>query len=295
MAIPLALAEFICGEHRFRPLPPRILLLGRQTLTFGVDDLLRLASKFDLSVNKSSIEIDSITTYAKQRPDAKFVTDTSFFNMLGVKIIDSIDQSDYEGSNIILDLNKEVPSELCGQFDFIFNGSVLDNVWDPPELMRNISRLLDVNGRVIHVETATPCAYSYSALSPSWYFDYYVMNRWQDSKIYLAAVPTWDDLLGSRWATMAFDPSAEAQPNAFTPSLGDHTGISIVLGEKGPNSTISTEFAQSHYRDELQWQEFMERVEPLRKSVRPVYLGEGGDGSPIASHRNAWLSCGWLG
>ena len=94
---------------------------------------------------------------------------------------------------------------------------------------------------------------------------------------------------------MAFDPSAEAQPNAFTPSLGDHTGISIVLGEKGPNSTISTEFAQSHYRDELQWQEFMERVEPLRKSVRPVYLGEGGDGSPIASHRNAWLSCGWLG
>lgn len=215
--------------------------------------------------------------------------------MLGVKHIDAIDQSDFEGANIILDLSRPVPPALHGQFDFIFNGSVLDNIWDPPELMRNMSRLAGNGARVIHVETATPSQFSYSALSPSWYFDYYVGNTWGDCKVYVAAVPNWDGLLGGPWAVMAFDPQAEAQPNAFTPGLGDHIGVSIVLAEKTPQATVDSRITQSHYRSEAEWHRFLEQVEAVRRSSRPLFLGEGGQGTPITAHRNVWLSCGWWG
>lgn len=83
MSIPLPLAEFICAEHRFRPLPERILLLGRQTMTFGVNELAHLAGKFGLDFDPSSVELDTRTTYAKFRPEMGFVTDTSFFRCSG--------------------------------------------------------------------------------------------------------------------------------------------------------------------------------------------------------------------
>jgi SAM-dependent methyltransferase len=295
MAIPFPLAEFICAEHRYRPLPQRVLLLGRQTVTFGADGLMRLARRFGLPLDPATIERDTTTSYARHRPNEEFVTDTSFFRMLGATEIDAIDHSEFEGANIIHDLSTPVPETLHGRFDFIFNGSVLDNIWDPAAVLRNVSRLAGNSGRVIHVETATPTPYSYVALSPSWYFDYYVANRWADCRVYIAAVPTLAELTSGRWAVMAFDPSAEARPNAFSPSLGNSVGISIVLAESGPGATAGASMAQSHYRSDADWVAFLDRVEPVRTSPRPIHLGEGGTGAPIASHRNVWLSCGWWG
>lgn len=292
MSIPFPLAELICAEHRFRPLPRRVLLLGRQTVTFGVEGLMRLAHRFELAFDPATVERDTTTAYSVQRPDQAFVTDTSFFRMLGVTEIDAIDQSAFEGANIIHDLATPVPEALHGRYDLVFNGSVLDNIWDPAAVLRNVSHLVSDAGRVIHVETATPTPYSYAALSPSWYFDYYVANCWADCRIYVAAVPSLEDLVAGRWASMAFDPSAEPRPNAFSPSLGAHVGISIVLAEKQPGATASAPIVQSHYRSAEDWAVFLERVEPIRRSRRPLHLGEGGTGAPIASHRNAWLSCG---
>lgn len=295
MAIPYPLAEFICHEHLFKPLPKRVCLLGRQTMPFGPDQLGRLARKFDLPLDTEQIELDTKTIFSIQNPDKDFVTDTSFFNMLGVDTIEAIDFNDSEGANIIWDMTKAVPEELHGKFDFIFNGSVLDNIWDPPELLRNISRLLAPGGRIVHVETGTAMPYSYSAISPSWYFDYYVMNKWQDCQIYFAAAASLGQLATGPWSVMGFDPSAENKPDAFTPGVGDNVGISVVVAEKAAHSTVSTDIIQSHYRTQSHWDDFKERAKPIINSERSYYLGPNSKAEPIAAHRNAWVSCGQWG
>lgn len=294
MAIPLPLAEFICAEHKFQPLPPRILLLGRQTMTFGKSGLQYLANHFGL-VMPTRIDRDTYTIHARQRPGEEFISDESFFAMLGVTAIDAIDVDSSEGANIVLDLCKDLPPELHGRYDFIFNGSVLDNIWDPPAAMRNIGRLLSGSGRVVHIETETSSAFSYTALSPSWYFDYCVANGWQDCRVYVAPVEGFEALVHEPWPVMAFDPLAQSRANAFSPALGASLGVCVVVAEKNRDSTVDRTPIQSHYRSGKQWEDFMMLAKPIFRSRRPLYLGATGTGRPIASHANAWLSCGLWG
>jgi len=294
MAIPLPLAEFICAEHKFRPLPPHILLLGRQTMTFGKTGLQYLADRFDLAM-PTRIERDMYTLHARLRPEVEFVSDASFFAMLGVTGIDAIDVNDSEGANILLDLCRDIPHEHRGRYDFILNGSVLDNVWDPPAAMRNIGRLLSETGRVVHIETETSSPFSYTALSPSWYFDYYVINGWQDCRLYVAAVEGFETLVTKPWAVMGFNPRAQARANAFSPPIGDRLGISVVVAEKNSKSTIEKAAVQSHYRSDEQWDEFMALAQPMLELQRPLHLGARGTGRPIPTHQNVWVSCGWWG
>ncbi len=295
MAIPYPLAEFLCFEHSRKPLPQRILLLGRQTICFDASGLNQLAKKFGLSTEGIDFSIDRNTIYSKQNADCNYISDTAFFKMLGVEHIDAIDHSDFEGANVICDICGDIPKELYGQFDFIFNGSVLDNVWDPPQALRNVSRLLSPKGRVVHVETATACRYNYTALSPSWYFDYYVVNNFGDCKIYVGVVDDISRVTLDPWQVLAFDRSAQHQPNAFTPSLGNKLGISIVLAEKTPGATCDTRPIQSYYRPDSQWADFVGKMSTQFGEQRPLYLGNGATGKPIAGHDEVWVSCGWWG
>jgi len=298
MAIPLPLAELICHEHRYRSLPVRILLLGRQTICFNASAMYALASRWGLAcgdVGVTRAERDTLTIHARQHPDEEFVTDTVFFQMLGVREIDAIDHSDFEGANIILDICGDLPLDLIGRYDFIFNGSVLDNVWDPPSALRNVTRLLSDHGRVIHVETASACRYNYTALSPSWYFDYYVWNGFADVRVYLAAVPDIGGATKGNWPVIAYDPSAQDRPNAFTPGLGDQLGIAVVVAEKRPGATADRCPIQAYYRSDKDWEEFLRRAEPVRRSTRPLLLGTDGTGEALAAHDRAWRSCGHWG
>ncbi len=200
-----------------------------------------------------------------------------------------------EGANLLLDLCAPLDPALEGRWDFVFNGSVLDNVWDSPAALRNVGRLLSPTGRVVHFETASATAFSYTALSPSWFFDHAVANGWADCRVYVGAVPGWGELTSGPWPVMAFDPRAEARPNAFSPPIGDQLGLQVIIAERQPGSTVDRVVVQSHYRSEEEWARFMAAASPMLASRRPLVLGAQGRGEPIASHRNVWLSCGLWG
>jgi len=292
MAIPKPLADFLCAENAWKPLPKSVLLLGRQTMPFGIETLEALAKKWNLSVGK--VEFDSQTQFAKLNQTNKWITDKTFFQMLGVEHIRAIDHTDYEGADIILDLCEPIPPEYEGQFDFIFNGSVLDNVFDIASALLNIGRLLAPGGRVVHVETATTCAYSYSAISPSWFFDYATVNNWADCKVYMGTAGNLAGLTSGPWGMMAFDPTASKRPNAFTCDLGSDLGVQVIIGEKGEGSTWNKKPVQSHYRSDNDWAQFIKLVENIRSSRRPLHKGDGATGERNhVSPDGAWVNCGW--
>ena len=80
--------------------------------------------------------------------------------MLHVEHVDAVDQSDFEGANIVADLSAEIPSDLKGKYDLIINGSVLDNIWDTGHAMRNIASLQSETGRLMepHGRSTVPIA-----------------------------------------------------------------------------------------------------------------------------------------
>src|SRR5262245_50868112 len=131
MAIPAPLAEFIILEHARQPLGRRILSLGRQTILFDNQTLDRLLDTCGVKRLSDQITIDTVTTEAKLSPERSFITDDSFYKAFTSSSYEVMDVTNYEGASIIHDLCEPVPDELIGQFNFIFNGSVLDNIFDP--------------------------------------------------------------------------------------------------------------------------------------------------------------------
>lgn len=291
MAIPQPLAEFICAEHHWQALPKKILLLGRQTMPFNEESLRQLGKKWGLE--PIDVQSDNYTTSAINNTDDSFVTDECFFRMLGVNEIHALDHSDFEGADIIADICKPLPEELEGQFEFIFNGSTLDNVFDTAMAIKNIGRLLKPGGRVIHIETATTTRFSYNAISPSWFFDYYAVNGWSDCKIYMGAAGDFSRLISEPWAMLAFNPAYSRKPNAFTCDLGNQLGVQVILAQKGFESSSDKIPIQAHYRGEKDWAAIFSSAEKFLHSPRPLYLGSGGTGEAVEGFDGAWISAGW--
>jgi hypothetical protein len=71
----------------------------------------------------------------------------------------------------------------------------------------------------------TASRYSYSTLSPSWFFDYAVVNGWADCKVYMGSVRDWAGMLHGPWVMLGFDPIAGERPNAYTCDLGGQLGV----------------------------------------------------------------------
>jgi SAM-dependent methyltransferase len=77
-----------------------------------------------------------------------------FFKYLGSNTIKSLDFSDFEGAEIIHDLNNPVKSELTDQFDCVFDGGTIEHVFDTRMAFSNVKKMLRVGGMFLMVDGA---------------------------------------------------------------------------------------------------------------------------------------------
>src|SRR5258708_27278946 len=97
-------ARLIVLEHKRRPLPPTVHLLGRQTVYLTVEGAGKLIRACGVEPHEASVELD-VETRGAAANQSGFVSDRMFFAMLGVKNVIAIDHTDYEGAEVIIDLN----------------------------------------------------------------------------------------------------------------------------------------------------------------------------------------------
>jgi SAM-dependent methyltransferase len=90
-----------------------------------------------------------------------------------------MDQSDYEGADIIWDLGYPIPKRLHNKFDFIFSGGSLDNMFNPAQAMMNFTQMLKSGGRLVCMESASSFNSPYLMYSPGWFCDYYEVNNFK--------------------------------------------------------------------------------------------------------------------
>lgn len=279
MAITKVLAPFILSEHRYRPIEGEALLLGRQTVHFTADEVVALLGRFGLPLDRlDAVRLDTSTDNGRRHG---FISDLSFFRLFTDATVTTMDVTRYEGCDIVHDVNHPVPAELEGRFDFIFDGGTFDNVFDPSMAIRNTARMLKPGGRIIHHAAAGSYPNAYVSLSPDWFLDFYVLNRFRDAKAYIAVnvshPPSGEQSLADEFDLYAWWPLrkvSDQAPSAYANPIGSHLYISrihelVLVAEKAFDAAWDRMPVQLCYRFDLDRERYADGYRRLLSAQRP--------------------------
>ncbi len=253
-------ARMIVREHLHRPLGPRVLELGPQEIRMSTKEVISLIEQEGYSIYPS-----------RKRLVMKLssITDERFFSLLGISSIEAMDINSNGGANLIHDLNKPVPESLHGQFDFIVDGGTFDHILDVRVAFENVVRMLKPNGRILHWNAASNCVgRSYTCLAPDLFLDYYLVNRFADCQVYI--VEGHAPAQQSDWAVY--------KPEGIHLSTFDNPEflMTIVLAEKGLESTFGAMPVQEQYRNSTLWKQYESTYRKFAESGRKPWIGSMG-------------------
>lgn len=189
MGIPYALASMIVQEHKNRPITGKILLIGRQTIDMKVQTAINLVEGILGQVRTDNPLLDQTTAARDYRHISRdTISDVGFFSLFSDASVTAVDVTDYEGAEIVHDMCTELPSHMIEKYDFVFNGSCLDNIFDVSAALRNFGLCLKPGGRLFQIEAASSTMPAYIVFSPEWFLDFFVTNNWENGDIYICRV-----------------------------------------------------------------------------------------------------------
>ena len=127
------------------------------------------------------IPVDTLSTQIK---DSKYSSDlkgkVGFWENIGFDEMQSLDVSDYEGADIICNLNENIPNSLKNRFDCIIDPGTIEHCFNIPIVMNNITNMLKLNGRILHWNGLTNAIdHGFYMFSPTFYFDYYKKKKFK--------------------------------------------------------------------------------------------------------------------
>lgn len=243
MAITRHLAELVLAEHKHRKISGEVLLLGRQLILMTPDEAQALVEKLGLPVLSTAVIDYDKTPHPYPK---KLISDASFFSLFTDAVVKACDVSPYEGAEIIFSLSEEVPESLLERFDFIYNGSVLDNVFDPAACIRNAAKMLKPHGSIFNYEGSAHASPAYLKFSPDWFFDYYALNGFADCQTYIV---TYDDVHRDPWEVYQFDPFTPDKRLTMPMRLLAEAMV-VAIAENSPEATIDRTPLQNVYRSD---------------------------------------------
>jgi len=228
-------------EHKYRPIRGEVLLLGRQVVLMTTTEAEALVDRMGIKRPSGSfVETGKIPNQFGR----ELISDESFFSLFSDAVVSACDVSDHEAADFIFDLSAEVPHELRGRFDFIYNGSVLDNVFDPAACIRHVSKMLKPDGVVMGYEGMAHAGAVYLKFTPEWFFDYYALNNFADFQSYVFTYPD-----------IHADPVDTFEWSAFTdfgelakPMPLDRDALVVAIAQNSPDATIGKVPIQGVYR-----------------------------------------------
>lgn len=106
----------------------------------------------------------------------------------GSRQVDSIDNSDYEGATILLDMNRPLPETLTRAYDTVLDFGCSEHIFDVAQVLRNITQLCNIGGRIAHAVPANgSCGHGFYQFSADLFFTWYSKeNGFSDTEVYFA-------------------------------------------------------------------------------------------------------------
>lgn len=160
-----------------------ILMLGNQFPWVNRDMLREIFQRCEFKYNRQILDLDD-PDYGEDGLDSY-----ELFHLMGFSKVLSLDISSYEGADIIFDLSKDLPEDLVGQFDYIYDGGTLEHIFNVPKALNNIGAMCKIGGIIIH---DVPCNnwidHGFYSFSPTAFIDYYQVNKYKINNIFLIGV-----------------------------------------------------------------------------------------------------------
>jgi len=148
-----------------------VVALGEPLLLFNRQQLAGICKKLGSSYPR----VWDDTGNAKSEFTAK-----EYFIEIGYDEYLALDYSDYEGADIVHNLNFKIEDQkLKGIADLIFDAGTMEHVFNTPQVLDCIHDLLKVGGRIVHSSPANSYMdHGFYQFSPTFFTDYYTANQY---------------------------------------------------------------------------------------------------------------------
>lgn len=162
MGIDLNGAQLLIKAHKNGLSFGRMATLGRQGLHANRPALVSvlLQAGHQLSEELARKLLDPTNEYSED-----------FFRLLGAREIVSIDASDYEGAQVVHDMNSPIPEDMVSYFDLVLDSGTLEHIFDFPMALRNATRMVRPGGGFISITMANNfCGHGFYQFSPELFY-----------------------------------------------------------------------------------------------------------------------------
>jgi len=107
---------------------------------------------------------------------------------LGAQEVTEFDASDYEGAKIVHDMNKPIPAEWHEKFDFIYDGGTMEHIYNVPQVVENLDRILKIGGHLVISTTGNNLfGHGFYQFSPEFFYRVFSKeNGWNTKMVLLA-------------------------------------------------------------------------------------------------------------
>jgi hypothetical protein len=97
--------------------------------------------------------------------------DAFFLECLGIRELDTLDNSDFEGATLLHDLNEPMPASWNGIYDVVFDGGTMEHVFNLPTALASCQRVLKVGGTMLWAMPSNNyCGHGFYQFSPELVF-----------------------------------------------------------------------------------------------------------------------------
>lgn len=190
MGLARGAAALLLEEHVRKPFSGRLATLGVQTIYMSPADLTRQFDRF---------QVKPVV------PLADPLNDKQMFRMMGFESVETLDYSDFEGADNVVDLNHDgLPEHLQGKFDVVLDSGTLEHVFHVPNALKNIISLVKIGGRIIFLSpSSNHMDHGFYMFSPTFFADYFLANKFEINTGYVVRYsPNLNDL----WDAYQYDP-----------------------------------------------------------------------------------------
>jgi hypothetical protein len=200
-------AETIAAYSKQLGVSGSVVQIGRQQMFFGVSELRDIVARTGNVPSDVAVSLERESKHVVPGPpDALWVSPEYYFAHLGFSQIDAVDISDYEGANLILNLNEPANSNLP-QYDFVFDSGTVEHVFHIPNYFRNVHALCKVGGHILHLTQSSGwMGHGFYLICPTLFWDFYEANGYRIVKAEIWQVPTNPALNSRFFGTIPYRP-----------------------------------------------------------------------------------------
>lgn len=102
-----------------------------------------------------------------------------YFKALGFRRVVTLDVSEWEGCDVVADLNWPLPEELCRVADLVLDPGTLEHVFDIAQALANVHKLLRLGGVAYHHSPVSMVDHGFYNLCPAFFHDAYEHNDYR--------------------------------------------------------------------------------------------------------------------